>query len=217
MTMTNIIAGFRTTGIYPFNRHALLPAPPTPSKFNPSALCKGTKLKFIPLYSPAKKVLVQSPSPTCSSPSFTEKVTCFQCRYDEGYDLQHDARYNLWLQMFHLKNELPVQNPTEELHFSDTTSSVSPATHTPPPQQSALKHSTVLPKFLTSQEPVIKVRQRQVKTSARVLTSTENLMNIAEKERRSNRRKRSAEQRGKGKGSRKSLQELKGKVSQVSP
>lgn len=33
---------FHTTGIYPFNRHALLPVPPTPSKFNPSALCKGT-------------------------------------------------------------------------------------------------------------------------------------------------------------------------------
>ena len=116
-------------------------------------------------------------------------------RHVEGYDLQHDARCNLWLQMFHLKNELPVQDPTEELHFLDTTSSVSPATHTPPPQQSALKHSTVLSKLLTSQEPVIKVPQRQVKTSARVLTSTENLMNIAEKERKKKEEQQKKEER----------------------
>lgn len=124
-------------------------------------------------------------------------------RHVEGYDLQHDARCNLWLQMFHLKNELPVQDPTEELHFLDTTSSVSPATHTPPPQQSALKHSTVLSKLLTSQEPVIKVPKRQVKSSARVLTSTENLMNIAEKEGGATEERGAPSREGKEKGAEK--------------
>ena len=56
MNMSNVIAGFRTTGIFPFNRNALLPVTEsqTPSKFNPKSLCKGTKLKFIPVYSPCK-------------------------------------------------------------------------------------------------------------------------------------------------------------------
>ena len=82
MTMTNIIAGFRTTGIYPFNRHALLPAPPTPSKFNLSVLCQGTKLKVHPPYSPAKRRSCSLPLLHAAHPlslrrrSLASKQTC---------------------------------------------------------------------------------------------------------------------------------------------
>ena len=48
MTMTNIIGGFKVTGIFPFNRDALLPSSPVPN-----SLCQRTGLKFIPLFSPA--------------------------------------------------------------------------------------------------------------------------------------------------------------------
>ena len=54
MTMTNVIAGFRTTGVCPFDRDvvkskaALKPA----EVFDPSILPKETGIKFLPLYSP---------------------------------------------------------------------------------------------------------------------------------------------------------------------
>ena len=97
MNMTNVIAGFRTTGIFPFNRNALLPVTEslTPSKFNPKSLCKGTKLKFIPVYSPVQS----KPMPPSSPPlyNFTEEE--ITQRYEEGYNITHDERYNYWLKL----------------------------------------------------------------------------------------------------------------------
>ena len=65
MNMPNVIAGFRTTAIFPFNRNALLSVTEsqTPSKFNPKSLCKGTKLKFIPVYSPVQSKPMSPSSP----------------------------------------------------------------------------------------------------------------------------------------------------------
>ena len=35
-------------------------------------------------------------------PSFSsEELKKFQTRFDNGYNLQHDERYNLWLKHFH--------------------------------------------------------------------------------------------------------------------
>ena len=54
MTMTNVMAGFRTTGVCPFDHNAvksktlLNPA----EAFDPSVLPKETGIKFLPLYSP---------------------------------------------------------------------------------------------------------------------------------------------------------------------
>ena len=88
MNMTNVIAGFRTTGIFPFNRNALsVSGSETPSKFNPKSLCESTKLKFIPVYSPAQSKSM----PPSSYYDFTEEeFALFTKRYEEGYDLTHD-------------------------------------------------------------------------------------------------------------------------------
>ena len=53
MTLTNITAGFRNTGVCPFNRNAVCIPSEEPTKFNPEALPKSTGIKYIPLYSPA--------------------------------------------------------------------------------------------------------------------------------------------------------------------
>ena len=53
MTLGNIAAGFRVTGVYPFNRNAIRLPSEEPSKFDPEALAKSTGIKYIPLYSPA--------------------------------------------------------------------------------------------------------------------------------------------------------------------
>ena len=68
-----LLQGFVPQDIFPFNKSALLPAPEsqTLSKFNPKSLCKGTKLKFIPVYSPVQS----NPMPPSSPPlyNFTEE------------------------------------------------------------------------------------------------------------------------------------------------
>lgn len=50
--MQNIVAGFRTTGVFPFNGYVLQPSVSTPPRFNPISL---PERKFIPLYSPARQ------------------------------------------------------------------------------------------------------------------------------------------------------------------
>ena len=218
MSMTNIIAGFRTTGIFPFNRNALLPVvgSETPSKFNPKSLCEGTKLKFIPVYTPAQGKSVP-PSSSLLYNFTEEEVALFTKRYEEGYDLTHDKRYNYWV---HLKGDKDVSLESgingNEKKIVCTKESVSPkesvstkdslllksaivskdvskesgiddtkknnATRKEP---ALLKHSTVLSKVLSSQDlAVVKIATKPPKTSARVLTSSENLKILEEKEKK---------------------------------
>jgi len=47
MSMSNIMSGFRITGIFPFNRHALRPCSEPQSRSVP----EGSGLKYIPLFS----------------------------------------------------------------------------------------------------------------------------------------------------------------------
>ena len=55
MTMSNVIAGFRVTGICPFDRSATMPTDSTPNHaFNPSSLVERTGLAYIPFYSPVR-------------------------------------------------------------------------------------------------------------------------------------------------------------------
>jgi hypothetical protein len=182
MTMTNVISGFRTTGIYPFNRGALLP-----EEVENADLCKETGLKFIPLLTPSRRKSIRelntvesplldgdnlsflndpviSPDPIVTPvsamspiPSFTdEEIALFEKRIREGYDvdLASDHRYKLW-------KSLNVQ----------TTS-----THT-------LDYSTVLSKTIENIAPNLKFPETAPKNSGRVLTSLENRSNLKEKER----------------------------------
>ena len=57
MTITNIMSGFRVTGVFPVDRNAIaLTTGINPStKFQPEALAAETGLAYIPLYSPAPK------------------------------------------------------------------------------------------------------------------------------------------------------------------
>jgi hypothetical protein len=90
MTMTNIISGFKTTGIYPFNPQALLP-PDKPIANSP--IFKQTSLSFIPLISPFPK---RYESHKVTDESFTDdKIARYKRRVEEGYDL-FDERYENW-------------------------------------------------------------------------------------------------------------------------
>ena len=80
MTMQNIVAGFHTTGVYPFNHSALSPS--KDSKEVTFAEKSGSR--FIPLYSPARKPGVPPTAVVSFSP---EEITRFQVHFEEGYDL----------------------------------------------------------------------------------------------------------------------------------
>ena len=214
ITMKNITAGFRTTGIYPFNRYAIIPAPSPASKFDPKSLCTGTKIKFLPLYSPSYKshpsgnVQLASPQLVAAPISFSEEeISLFSRRYEEGYDLTHDQRYNLWLKQYHPKccssNE---SSPRKQLSFPDNCDNVPDNCDTPDncdngdkiildneapgpgptnPPVMPLQKSTIFSKILEqSQLQVQKLPQRVPKSSARVLTSSENIKIIEEKEKK---------------------------------
>ena len=107
MSMRNIMAGFRTTGVYPFNRDAIQIVDSAPHTSAFVSLPESTELAFIPLYSPVHRTL----SGCCSKSQdlkldianidFTKKEhTRFERRFEEGYDLMDD-RYKLWLERFH--------------------------------------------------------------------------------------------------------------------
>ena len=100
MAMSNVIAGFRITGIFPFDHHALRPSEGK-VKPKPKSLAEWTGLKYVPLFSPAPTKR-QSQAVT---PSFSEtEMAQFEIRFEEGYDLDIDPRYTLWKRMYHPDN-----------------------------------------------------------------------------------------------------------------
>ena len=93
MSMSNIFAGFRMTGIYPFDRYALRPQDDQQKK----SIAERNGLKFIPMFTP-------KPRRSCGHPETLifseEEVQLFQKRLEEGYDIQ-DEWYDLWKHMYH--------------------------------------------------------------------------------------------------------------------
>ena len=97
MTMGNVIAGFRTTGIFPLDRSAVKSkALVDPAEaFDPCGLPKETGIKFLPLYSPLvgsrqkerheKKMVSQHKEP-CEDEDI---------RKDDTYDREHKKRPGL--------------------------------------------------------------------------------------------------------------------------
>ena len=138
-TPRNITASFRATGVFPPNRRAI-PIPgysqTTKDVATPTAkVAQRQGIQYLPFYSPAAHLLPQS-SPSCSKevsqvPSFTAAETeRFQVRFEEGYDLTHDERYNLWLRAHHpnsgpgVRKELSfdsyLHHSSEESSFSES-------------------------------------------------------------------------------------------------
>jgi hypothetical protein len=75
---SNITAGFRVTGICPFNRKAIsLPSeePTKTRKFNPEALPQATGIKYVPLYSPACSSQQKKRTKSCKGASYGQDST----------------------------------------------------------------------------------------------------------------------------------------------
>ena len=155
MTMANVAAGFRVTGIYPLNRHVL-----SFSTHVAERLSKETGLSFLPMHSPISR---PPPNPVAhdldefTEGEFTEgEISLFETRFENGYDLMDDARYNQWLSHYHPEFKL------QQLAYS----------------------SSAVSSFLSYPSPPTRGKTFQPKACGRVLTSSENLEIVKEKERK---------------------------------
>jgi len=90
-TRENIVSGFKKSGVYPVNRHAIaIPGKEPAKKKVPTIaldLARNSGISFLPLYSPAVKSRQQLHLTDKEHANFT---ACFE----EGYDIDIDvARY----------------------------------------------------------------------------------------------------------------------------
>ena len=166
MTIPNVIAAFKTTGVHPFNRHASKLVDDMPQLDNIS-LCEKTGLAYIPLYSSARSrpgTVCAQLCPSSQEPhNFTaEEVACYAKRYEEGYDIASYERYNLWLQQHERAND----PKTPSINSLPTASNLllGDGSH----QSSVLKRITQLPK------PLPLSTQSYSDKCGKVLTSSEN-------------------------------------------
>jgi hypothetical protein len=165
MSQTNIVAGFRVTGVYPVDRYKIL----TKRKSQPSTICQKTGLKFIPLITPIRRKskfspVISSSTSLCSDsdstsdqqPFTNEEIELFTRRKEEGYDILTDSTYNLWKS---LQDKEEIINPPQP--------------------------NTALNKVLGAQPPpTIKNPSFLSKTTSCVVTSEECRQNIMEKEKK---------------------------------
>ena len=147
---------YRLTGIYPLNRNVLSLDTPV------AKLGEETGL-FLPMHSPmrqsGKRIVFD----------FTDEETeLFQRRFENGYDLKIDDRYNLWVTRYH------PESCVQQLPYS----------------------STAVSSFLRCPSPPARAEKLKPKPSGRVLTSAENLALVKDRRKRSKeRRKRGKEKR----------------------
>jgi len=198
MTMQNIVAGFHSTGVYHCDCTALRQV--KPPSLDPK-LGEKMGLKFIPLHSPFHLPCQQTPR----SPRFTDEMIRFQQRFEEGYDLVHDEAYisgynytilvishpllahltMRLLQLIFILSSLLMIHLMMNLHLSTTTEPYQRHTSPSSDKSDVLSDSNVLSKFLTNAAPEICMPVARPKTSARVLTSLENVKIMEETEKRS--------------------------------
>ena len=123
-TIANIMSAFRTTGVYPFDCNAIEVIDSTPHINNPVSLTERTRLTFIPLYSPACKSSTHR-CKTITKPPVTfisEEIACFIRRYEEGYDINTDECYNLWLKKYERSGEFDSSRLSCETSLESSTS-----------------------------------------------------------------------------------------------
>ena len=188
MTIKNITAGFRTTGICPYNRNAIRFPDKQFAEFQPDALIKSTGLKFIPLYSPSRLSSINSTTSPLGSPDSTP------CK----------GRVSL-------SSSSP--SPDQSLRHSFSDPCLLDTSHTP--QSSCyvpVKRGRLLSKFVSTPLPPSKLPTKGEKSCGKVLTSREQLKILAEKEEKKQEEERKKDERKKVREENKRLKEVKKKA-----
>ena len=168
MTPKNILAGFRTTGVYPLNRDAIK----LPGDDVTLNLCQKTGLSYIPLYTPVKQRISVGVKES-SKFSQSELFKFEQCYYfNQDCD---DPRYKLWMSTYHPEMPLLEESPAQSCY------------------QQAEQHNSLSP-FFTLPNPPYHHPVTQT-YSSRVITSAENLRALQEKEMQKEEKTRIKEER----------------------
>ena len=183
MTISNITAGFRVTGIYPLDREAVL-GPIS----DLSALSEETGLSFIPMISPAVRRFTSrrdvTPDSEAREQDFSDhELALFEHWYDEGHDITDNERYNTWLAQSH-----PTSPAASHVWMQ--------------PLQ-----STGISELLSYPEPPSRVPTLNPKSCGRVLTSQENLLILEEKKLAKEEKEREKEARKRAREEKKSMKE----------
>ncbi len=195
MTPQNIIASFRMTGVFPVNREAISIPRKRKSTSNStpiSAVARKNGIGYLPLYSPAPRKHTTSSVSVCS---FTDsEMDLFEKRYKEGYDVPGDTRYEAWLDMYH---HGPDHELSRVLFSPSSPESLSPTNSDNEQGSQALGEHSPDDDIVSDEVPVpvkkfahiLKIptpvaAKKGVKTrGARVLTSSDFLTELEEKER----------------------------------
>ena len=145
MSVKNVTAGFKATGVYPLDRTAIKLPGEEPKEAVPS---RHSAIKFVPFFTPSRRQLltpagpshVCQPSPhgmqgspkTQSSlhmtpagrPEFEfteEEERRFKLRYENNYDFTNDPLYNRWLHEYHPESVIMTSKmpslKTKQMHL----------------------------------------------------------------------------------------------------
>jgi len=186
MSMKNILAGFRVTGIYPLSRQALQPG----QERETSSLTDATGLAFIPLCSPAPHTSKSNKSRREVPVFSSEKLVVFQRSFVKGHHIP-ERRYSKWVEMYHpdffkshisplmhqdeaSETDLSLNDDSLPLDQSDTAMVVMPAPKT----------IATCRKFFPQLAPPSHLPTSKPKSCGRVLTSAENRKMMEEKQRK---------------------------------
>ena len=111
MTISNITMGFHNTGIYPFNRDALLRKLPTPPEVYASDTSSSDDEDEVPNDLSGDPIAAQCESSQSTDnthshndflPVFApERIELFETRLENGFDVYEDSDYVSWLQFYH--------------------------------------------------------------------------------------------------------------------
>ena len=171
MSSGNIMAGFKTTGIYPLDRTAII------AKIKEATTNKEDDLGFIPLCSLVPRAL-EKPKQV---PVFTEsELKSFQERYEAKTTC--DNRYEQWVKMYH-----PGDNSQQKKVSNVTVTRIDEKVLIPAP-------ASTIEKFFPRPLSPLHLPTVKPKSCGRVLTSTENLKILKEKEQKKEEEKRKKEE-----------------------
>ena len=195
MNPSTVVSGFHSTGVCPFDRHAIkLPNVDEEEEEEDSDdLSEETGVPYIPLFSPAPKKrqsqVTSPPSPLSSmySPAgivFTQdEMEHFKLRWDSGYHLKRDQRYNQWVKIYHPDHSMCLRRDHDSIPpFPGYASATPPVTQSSSVSSGGENPTSILSSLLVLPDAPSKIRKEKKGGVARVLTSKENLELLETKE-----------------------------------
>ena len=210
MTITNVMAGFSTAGIYPLDRNKVI-SKLEEAMFTP--LKQPSKLSYLPLLTPV-------PSPSISQSSkkpiiFSEaEIKLFLERYEDGYDGK-DERYKIWLKMYHPDADSISSASLNESVFHTPTKPIKTQKDSKIAHVAISKPTRKIEKLFSKPMAPSKLPTKSEKSSGRVLTSSEALKLLKEKEEKKSATKKQKELCHKNKANKSQVQEEHNDVKEI--